>query len=105
AQGQGLGRLASQLSRVLQGKDSPLYHPSKDGGQHVVVVNAQGVALTGKKARHKVYRCGGGDSSPVPHLQRKQEESNRRPLPWNVCVCLFVCLGGSAVGIQGTLVD
>mmetsp|Transcript_12219 Transcript_12219/g.31681 ORF Transcript_12219/g.31681 Transcript_12219/m.31681 type:complete len:221 (-) Transcript_12219:703-1365(-) len=56
AKGLVLGRLASQLSKILQGKDKPTYDPSKDRGDVVVVVNAKDIELTGRKFENKVYR-------------------------------------------------
>ncbi len=53
---QVLGRLASQIATVLQGKDKPTYSPHSDCGDVVVVVNAGDVALTGNKLRDKLYR-------------------------------------------------
>ena len=51
-----LGRLASQIARVLQGKDKPIFAPHSDCGDVVVVMNAGEVALTGNKLRDKVYK-------------------------------------------------
>ena len=56
ASGQTLGRLASRVARVLAGKESPRYTPFLDTGDHVVVINAEKVRLTGMKADSKVYR-------------------------------------------------
>lgn len=56
AEGQPLGRLAARVARVLTGKNSPRYTPFIDTGDHVVVVNAEKVRLTGLKAEKKVYR-------------------------------------------------
>ena len=56
ADGQTLGRLASQVARVLMGKENPQYTPFLDTGDHVVVVNAAKVRLTGRKDDNKVYR-------------------------------------------------
>ena len=56
AKGVVLGRLASQISKLLQGKDKPVYDPSKDLGDVVVVINAKDVELTGRKFENKVYR-------------------------------------------------
>ena len=50
-----LGRLATELARVLRGKHKPTYTPHLDTGDHVVVVNAEKVVLTGKKADQKTY--------------------------------------------------
>src|SRR5213593_5250229 len=55
ANGQTLGRLASQVARILMGKESPKYTPFLDTGDHVVVINAEKVKMTGMKAEQKVY--------------------------------------------------
>lgn len=55
ADGKVLGRLASQVATVLQGKHKPIYTPHVDCGDFVVVVNADKVRLTGKKHRDKKY--------------------------------------------------
>ncbi len=54
--GQTLGRLASRVARILAGKENPRYTPFIDTGDHVVVINADKVRLTGLKAEKKVYR-------------------------------------------------
>jgi len=56
ASGQTLGRLATRVARMLSGKDSPRYTPFIDTGDHVVVINAEKVRLTGLKTEQKVYR-------------------------------------------------
>jgi large subunit ribosomal protein L13 len=56
AEGQTLGRLATEIARVLRGKNKPQYTPHVDTGDFVVVVNAEKVVVTGKKAEQKVYR-------------------------------------------------
>jgi len=55
ATGQTLGRLATRVSRILTGKDSPRYTPFLDTGDHVVVINAAKVQVTGLKDEQKVY--------------------------------------------------
>ena len=55
ATGQVLGRLASQVAAILRGKHRPEFTPSGDAGDHVIVVNAGKVAVTGKKMDIKVY--------------------------------------------------
>ncbi len=55
AQGKTLGRLASQLAAILRGKHKPTFTPHMDMGDNVVVVNAEKVLLTGRKAEQKVY--------------------------------------------------
>jgi large subunit ribosomal protein L13 len=56
AEDQPLGRLATQVARMLTGKNKPRYTPFIDTGDHVVVINAAKVRLTGLKAEKKVYR-------------------------------------------------
>jgi len=55
AEGLRLGRLATQVARILRGKHKPIYTPHLDTGDHVVVINASKVALSGKKADQKTY--------------------------------------------------
>lgn len=56
ASGQTLGRLASQVARILMGKENPKYTPFLDTGDHVVVVNAEKVKVTGAKQEQKSYK-------------------------------------------------
>jgi large subunit ribosomal protein L13 len=56
AEGKTLGRLASEIARLLRGKNRPQYTPHVDVGDFVVVVNAEKIAVTGKKAEQKIYR-------------------------------------------------
>jgi len=56
AEGKILGRLAARVARLLTGKDKPVYTPFLDTGDHVIVVNAEKVRLTGKKLTDKMYR-------------------------------------------------
>ena len=56
ADGQVLGRIATVAARLLQGKHKPIYTPFIDTGDHVVVVNAAKVKLTGRKEDQKIYR-------------------------------------------------
>jgi large subunit ribosomal protein L13 len=55
AQGQTLGRLATQVATVLRGKHKPLYTPHIDCGDYVIVVNAEKVHVTGQKMTQKKY--------------------------------------------------
>ena len=55
ATGQTLGRLASQVATILHGKHKPSYSPAVDGGDFVIVVNAEKVHVTGRKLDQKVY--------------------------------------------------
>jgi len=56
AEGQTLGRLASRVAAILAGKHSPQYTPFLDVGDHVIVVNAEKIRVTGMKSEQKVYR-------------------------------------------------
>jgi large subunit ribosomal protein L13 len=55
AQGKTLGRLATQVSMVLRGKHKAMYTPHMDTGDHVVVINAEKIVLSGRKAEDKRY--------------------------------------------------
>ncbi len=55
ARGQVLGRLASEVARILRGKDKPIFTPHVDTGDYVVIVNAANVRLTGNKLHDKTY--------------------------------------------------
>ncbi len=80
AEGQVLGRLATKIARMLIGKDKPSYTPHLVSGDHVVVVNAEKVKLTGNKIDQKIYRHhsgfpGGLKEIPIRvMLQRRPEE-------------------------------
>ncbi len=56
AAGQPLGRLASRVARILMGKENPKYTPFIDTGDHVVVINAEQVKITGMKTEQKSYQ-------------------------------------------------
>src|SRR6187431_877780 len=60
AEGKVLGRIATEASRLLQGKHKAVYTPYIDVGDHVVVVNAAKVKLTGRKEEQKLYRYHSG---------------------------------------------
>jgi large subunit ribosomal protein L13 len=55
ASGKVLGRLASEVAQILRGKHKPIYSPHIDTGDYVVVINAGGIVVTGKKAQNKIY--------------------------------------------------
>ena len=56
AEGVTLGRLASEVASILRGKNKPQYAPNVDMGDYVIIVNAEKVAVTGKKLEQKMYR-------------------------------------------------
>lgn len=51
-----LGRLSSQVAAILRGKNKPIYTPHVDTGDHVIIINADKVRLTGKKLEDKTYK-------------------------------------------------
>jgi large subunit ribosomal protein L13 len=55
AQGKVLGRMASEIAKILRGKNKPIFTPNADAGDFVIVINERGVKLTGKKLQKKVY--------------------------------------------------
>jgi large subunit ribosomal protein L13 len=78
AEGQVLGRLATRAARLLQGKHKPSYTPFLDLGDHVVVVNAARVKLTGRKEDQKVYRQHSGFEGGLRE-ERASVVRRRRP--------------------------
>lgn len=73
AAGQTVGRLATQLATLLRGKHKPSFTPHIDGGDHVVVINAEKVVMQGKRAEQKEYFHntgfpGGGRMRPFKDL-------------------------------------
>ncbi len=56
AEGKPLGRLASEVAKILRGKNKPTYTPHVDTGDHVIVINAEKVVLTGNKLDQKMFR-------------------------------------------------
>jgi len=93
AEGQTLGRLASQIAYVLRGKHKPTFTPHMDMGDYVIVINAEKIAVTGKKETDKVYRrhsgyFGGLTTTSVAevrakHPERLIEDAVRGMLPHN----------------------
>ena len=55
AEGKTLGRLASEIAKVLRGKNKPTFTPHIDCGDNVIVINAEKIAVTGKKMDQKIY--------------------------------------------------
>lgn len=77
--GQVLGRLATRVARLLIGKDKPQFTPYLDCGDHVVVINAHKIRLTGNKIDQKVYQThsgypGGLKEVPVRRLQQEKPD-------------------------------
>jgi large subunit ribosomal protein L13 len=93
ARQQVLGRLATQVARILRGKHKPIFAPHVDVGDHVIIVNAEKIRLTGKKAAQKRYKRHTGYPSGLKetsyetmlanHPERVLEHAIRGMLPKN----------------------
>lgn len=94
AEGKTLGRLATEVARVLRGKHKPTYTPHMDMGDCVIIVNAEKVHVTGNKSRDKLYYRhsqypGGLRALNMEQLQRRHptrpvEKAVRGMLPKNI---------------------
>jgi large subunit ribosomal protein L13 len=78
AEGRTLGRLATQIADVLRGKNKPVYTPHVDTGDFVVVVNAEKIAVTGKKLDEKMYYRHSGYLGGL-RQRTLREQLDRRP--------------------------
>lgn len=79
AQGMVLGRMASQVAAILRGKNKPIYTPHCDTGDHVIILNADKVVLTGNKLDNKIYYShsgyqGGLKETPYRKLMAEKPE-------------------------------
>jgi large subunit ribosomal protein L13 len=77
ATNQVLGRLATQVARMLIGKDKPNYTPYLDCGDHIVVINADKIRLTGNKLEQKIYRHHSGYPGGLKEVPAKRMRVNR----------------------------
>lgn len=94
ADGQTLGRLASEVARILRGKHKPTFAPNMDMGDCVIIVNAEKIRVTGNKERDKLYyrhsQYPGGlrslnfDQLKSKHPTRPVEKAVRGMLPKNI---------------------
>ena len=94
AEGVTLGRLASEVASILRGKNKPQYAPNADMGDYVIIVNAEKVAVTGKKLEQKMYRHHSGwtgglketrlDKMLETHPERVIEHAVKGMLPKNI---------------------
>jgi len=79
AEGQTLGRLAAAVANVLRGKNKPIFTPSADTGDYVIVINASKVKVTGKKLDQKIYYhhsdfVGGMKEATLREMMQKHPE-------------------------------
>ena len=72
-----LGRIASKAARILMGKHKPTYTPFLDTGDHVIVVNAAKVRLTGNKEEQKIYRRHSGYPGGLTETQARKVRATR----------------------------
>lgn len=79
ADGQVLGRIATEAARLLQGKHKAVYTPHIDTGDHVVVVNAARIRLTGRKEEQKLYRYHSGYEGGL-RIERAKEVRQKNPV-------------------------
>ena len=108
AEGMTLGRLASEVAKVLRGKNKPIFTPHIDTGDYVIVVNAEKVKVTGKKLLQKVYYnhsdyVGGMKETTLKEMMAKKPEKvvelavkgmlPKRPLGREMYTKLFVYAG------------
>ena len=74
---QVLGRLATRVARVLIGKDKPTFTPYLDSGDHVVVINADKIRMTGNKVEQKVYYSHSGYPGGLKAVPAKRVRETR----------------------------
>jgi large subunit ribosomal protein L13 len=89
AQDQILGRMASEVAGLLRGKWNPLYAPYLDSGDHVIIINAAGVRLTGRKLEQKTYfhhtkHPGGAKVAKLSHRMVKEPSEVVRDAVWGM---------------------
>lgn len=80
AAGKPLGRLASEVAKILRGKNKPIFTPHIDTGDHVIIINADQVVLTGKKLDQKMYRTHSGRPGSMretPYRKLMAERSDK----------------------------
>lgn len=77
ADGQTLGRLATEVARILRGKHKPTYTPFLDTGDFVIVVNAAKLVLTGKKLDQKMYRYHTGYPGGLKEIKYRNMMQNK----------------------------
>ncbi len=81
ADGKCLGRLASEIAIMLQGKHKPIYTPSVDTGDYIVVINSEKIALTGKKWEQKLYQRHSGYIGGLKEMNYRRLIARRPTLP------------------------
>ncbi len=78
ATNQTLGRLSSEIAKILRGKNKPIFTPFADTGDYVIVINAEKIKVTGKKLDQKIYRRHSGYVSGLKETTLR-EMMNKKP--------------------------
>ena len=81
ADGKRLGRLASEIAVILQGKHKPIYTPHVDTGDYVIVINAERISLTGQKWDKKLYQRHSGWMGGLKEISYRRLIERRPTLP------------------------
>ncbi|HEY3052990.1 MAG TPA: 50S ribosomal protein L13 [Thermoanaerobaculia bacterium] len=89
AEGKVLGRLSTTIATIISGKNKPTYTPFLDTGDHVIVINAEKIVLTGKKETDKVYRThslypGGLKSKEARFVRAEKPEAIIEEAVWGM---------------------
>src|SRR5947207_11840042 len=89
AENKVLGRLSSEIAKVISGKTKPTYTPFLDTGDHVIVINAEKVVLTGRKETDKIYRShslypGGLKSREARFVRAEKPETMIEEAVWGM---------------------
>ena len=89
AQGKVLGRLSTEIARIISGKSKPTYTPFLDTGDHVIVINAEKIRLSGKKESDKIYHHhslypGGLKSKQARFVRAEKPESMIEEAVWGM---------------------
>ncbi|WP_105616864.1 50S ribosomal protein L13 [Vallitalea okinawensis] len=86
ATGHTLGRLASEVAKILRGKNKPTYTPHVDTGDHVIIINADKVKLTGKKLDQKYYRWHTGHPGGLKEIKYRDLMATKPELAFTLAV-------------------
>jgi len=81
ADGKRLGRMASEIARILQGKHKPIYTPHVDTGDYVIVINAEKIVLTGEKWDKKMYQRHSGYIGGLKEMTYRRLVERRPTVP------------------------
>lgn len=89
AEGKVLGRLSTVIAKIISGKNKPTYTPFLDTGDHVIVINAEKVVLTGRKEAGKIYRThslypGGLKQKEARFLRAEKPEAMIEEAVWGM---------------------